>query len=387
MTKPSEIHQPTPVGEVILERLETMSLSMAEIERRSGLSKNTIANAIYGPRTPQRKTIEILAETLELPVEALTRPRRVSEVRFETFSEWLFRVDNPSLWIALGGTILTAVLGWLSLGTGSVSPAIHTVHFLVILALVTRLPRAIDRRGIYAEPSRRLRFALAAAADLRRYWGLAWTSWLFLYLGLAAAALLAVLPTAQAPVSPEARWLVIGLNLTQNAGTVMLFLAYEVVSRPTLEDDFSRRQLLPLEAWLCFALLLTTFESASLLAGLGWSVQQWFGWIGGFAQGTALALLVGRLDSRYIDSSPPVIACLYVYACIQGAWPVLQWNEQLMLALTFLALVLKCLLFLFFAWLFESRVVFFFLERLRKIDEGAREERRRFLSEFGSSTG
>ena len=110
MASPSR--RPTPVGQVILTRIEVLSLSLAEVERRTLLSKNTITNVIYGPRTPQRKTIEILAEVLQLEIETLTRPGLdpVDEVRFDRFGSWLFRVHNYSLWICCFGALVTALL-------------------------------------------------------------------------------------------------------------------------------------------------------------------------------------------------------------------------------------------------------------------------------------
>ncbi len=68
----------------------------------------------------------------------------------------------------------------------------------------------------------------------------------------------------------------------------------------------------------------------------------------------ALALLVSRFDSKYVDPPAVTVGLLYFYAVIQGAWPVFRYEDDLMLVLTFVALVLKCLLFLFVSWLFES---------------------------------
>ena len=257
------------------------------------------------------------------------------------------------------------------------------MHFLVILVLLLRLPRGWVRPQVWIDSQPRLRLALAAASDLRRYWGGVWMAWLFLYLGLTVAAIVGILPSEQS-MDPAARWLTVGLNLVQNGATVMLFLAYETVARPTIETDLTRKQFLPVEGWLTLAILLPLLEAAIVGGGLPWSYQIWFGWISGFAQGTALALLVGRLDSKYIDSPTLVIALLYVYAAIQGAWPAVQSNYGLLLALTFVALVLKCLLFLFVAWLFESRVVLYYLERVRVLDQEMHLERTEFLKRIQS---
>ena len=371
---------PTPQGAVILERLEELSLSIAEVERRSPLTKNTILNAIYGPRRPHRKTIELLAEVLELPVADLTRPglAPTADVRFVDFSAWLLRAANVGLWISAAGALGTAALLWRQLGSQVASPAVTGVHCAVILLLLARLPRATVEPRIYADASQRLRFGLAAARHFRRYWGIAWTFWLFLYVGLLLASLVGWIPTgSSAPIG--ARWAAAGLNLLQNGATVFLLLAFEVAARPTVRADLSRKQFLPTEAWLAFAVLVSLLEGGSVFLGVSWSVQQWFGWLSGFAQGTVLALLVGRLESRYIDPPTSVVALLYLYAAIQGAWPAFQTHESLMMVLTFTALVLKCLLFLFIAWLFESRVMLFYMTRMRELDEELEAERLEFL--------
>jgi hypothetical protein len=357
--------------------MEELSLSMAEVERRSRLSKNTIANAIYGPRHPQAKTIEILAEALEMPVEELTRMRRRGGATDPlSFRAWL---GSPSgridLWVAASGAAATAVFLYRGLRAPGAEAVVPAIHCLVLLALLTQLPRVADP---VAEEDPRLRMAWAAAGDLRRYWGGAWSFWVLLYLGLTATAALD-LPSAGGSPAAVARWASVGLNLLQNATTVMLLLAYEVVARPTVREDLSRRQLLPVEAWLVFALLVSVVEGTSVLVGIPWVAQQWLGWASGFAQGTALALLVGRLDSKYIGPPAPLVALLYFYAAIQGAWPALQQHPQLMLVLTFLALVLKCLLFLFVAWLFESRTLVFYLARVRALDTDVARERAEFL--------
>ena len=396
---------PTPTGRVILERLEALSLSIAEIERRTPLTKNTISNAIYGPRQPQRKTIELLAEALELPIEALTRPDTRPDARpdakpnatqteaeaeadsdapaprFESFSPWLWRTGNASLWIVLAGLATMVIV--LAGGFSGNSSALWVtgVHGAVILLLTTRLPRAEVGPRLLEKAPRGLRIAVTAAGDVRRYWGLVWIFWLVLYGLLTASAVFGwnVFDRYGEPMTDTQRWLTILLHLTQNAATLMIFLAYEVMARPTVEVDLSRKQMLPLEAWLAFALLPSVLETGVLLLGQPWAVQQGFGWFSGFAQGTALALLAGRLDSKYIGAPTAIIASLYVYAAIQGAWPALLGQDGLMVPLTLLALALKCLLFLLMEWLFESRILLYYLERLRVLDEDVRQSRRSFL--------
>ncbi len=379
MSKP---RRATPCGKAILERLEELSLSVAELERRTPLSKNTIANAIHGPRQPQRKTLEILAQALDLPPHTLTRPNGPASLRpagNAGFVPWLLRRGNIDTWIVLGGALLAAMILWRSLASAVEARALgHGLHVLILLLLLARLPRlelAPNRPG----GGGGLPLALIAAKDLRRYWGGAWLCWFFLYLGLSAGAFFGLSPEPEATQLNATRWLAVGLNLLQNGTTVLLLLIYEVLARPTVKADLSRKQVLPKEAWLAVALLPPLLEATLVASGQAWQLQQTFAWLSGFAQGTALALVVGRLDSKYIEPPALVVALLYIYAAIQGAWAMIQQHHELLLILTFLALVLKCLLFLFVAWLFDSHTLLYYLTRVRRLDDGVGRDRREFL--------
>ncbi len=371
---------PTARGEIILQRLEERALSIAEVTRRTPLTKNTVLNAIYGPRDPQRKTIEILADVLELPVEELTRPGdeepSAKPPERPSFWRFLLRPGNPCLWVGLGGAVATAFLLQYE---APQTTAVQGVQAGVILFLLALLPRSGGPPEADPRTSHRWRLALAASHDLRRHWGIVWLLWFFLYLSLAVAAGLGFLPRDEP--AEATRWALLWLNLLQNGATIELFRCYEIVARPTLRDDFSRRQVLPTEAWLALLVLLAGGELGCLL--LAPDLQSWFGWVSGFGQGTALALLVGRFDSKYLDPPAIVIGLLYFYAAIQGAWPALRQHGELMMALTFTALVLKCLLFIFVSWLFASRVILYYLARMRELDEDVTRDREEFLTRRG----
>ncbi len=383
MSRPSKA--PTERGKIILRRLEERSISLAGVERRTPLSKNTISNAIYGPRAPQRKTIEILADVLEIDIEDLTRVggEPVSDpaaTQALSFGGWLFRRDNKLLWISVLGALVTAVVLSLGFGQQSSPPLVQGTHFIVIFLLLALLPRPWVDPGETEGASHALKVAARALRDFRRYWGLAWMAWVFLYFAITTAAFFGLFSVnGGVPSRPSEGLALLLLNLLQNCGTVLLFLCYEVVAKPTIGDDLRRRQVLSTEAWFAAVALVTFAEGAVVWSG-AWASQQWFAWLSGFGQGMALALLVGRFDSKYVNPPAITIAMLYLYAVIQGAWPVLRYEDSLMLILTFVALVLKCLLFLFVSWLFESNVILFYLARMRRLDQSVARERSEFLA-------
>lgn len=380
--------QPTERGRILLERLKELSLSIAEVERRTPLTKNTITNAIYGPREPQRKTIELLAEVLQLPVETLTRPTSTAPaaetppVDELSFGRSLLRIHHPKLWVSLLGIACTGFFLARGLHDQTIPWAVHCAQFVVIFLLLTMLPRHWMDPALYQSASHRLKVASKATGDFRRYWGAVWLCWLLLYFILTLTTAWGIFPDNLEAPGGWARAAFVLLNFIQNSATVLLFLCYEVMARPTIEDDLSRKQVLPTEAWFALVAVVVLTEAAVVVGGLPWSVQQWFGWLSGFGQGTALALLVGRLDSKYVNPSAITIGLLYLYAVIQGAWPVFQHHDELMLILTFVALVLKCLLFLFLAWIFESNTMLFYLTRMRKLDRDVRSDRGEFLARF-----
>jgi transcriptional regulator with XRE-family HTH domain len=382
--------QPTERGRILLERLEEQSLSIAEVERRTPLTKNTITNAIYGPREPQRKTIELLAEVLQLPVETLTRfpmdREPIPEAPVEppadelSFGRSLLQRNNPQLWVCVLGIACTGYFLARGLQDGTLPWAVHGAQFGVIFLLLTMLPRYWLAPELDQSASHRLKVAAKAAQDFRRYWGAVWVCWLFLYFTLTMTTAWGFFPDHLPLPVGWARWAFVLLNFLQNSATVLLFLCYEVVARPTIEDDLSRKQVLPTEAWFAVVAVAVLTEAVVVGRGLPWELQQWFGWLSGFGQGTALALLVGRLDSKYVNPSAITIGLFYLYAVIQGAWPVFRNHYELMLILTFVALVLKCLLFLFLSWMFESNLILFYLARMRTLDLDVRSDRSDFLT-------
>ena len=80
----------------------------------------------------------------------------------------------------------------------------------------------------------------------------------------------------------------------------------------------------------------------------------------GIAAGIAMALYVGRLQSKFLRPGPALLILLYSYTAIQplvlyiGRHP--GWG---MLLLDF-ALFLKCVLYLYMAWLFQSGLLLFY---------------------------
>ena len=206
------MREPTELGRVILKRLDEVGWSLAELERNTKppLSKNTIRHAVYGPNSPQRKTIEILARALDLPVQDLLESSEPPP-RYWRFGDWLFRKENRYAWICAGGTAITGILLFLqSLGIWSLPKAsVHATQAVVILILAAMLPRhrpASQALSPFREDERgKIAIASRASLDFRSLWFWAWVSWGLLYAAFAVCSFRGWLSEEPGSV-PAARW-------------------------------------------------------------------------------------------------------------------------------------------------------------------------------------
>jgi hypothetical protein len=82
------------------------------------------------------------------------------------------------------------------------------------------------------------------------------------------------------------------------------------------------------------------------------------------AAGIATALLIGRLDSKFIGLPAWVMTSLYGYAVVQAGWPAFPKNDAARAVLLNLAFPLKCLFFLVMSWLYQSGVFAFYIDRI-----------------------
>jgi len=173
------------------------------------------------------------------------------------------------------------------------------------------------------------------------------------------------------------------LNLAQNATTVFFVMAYLVLSARTI-DESRRRKWWPRLLGLGILVGLTLPELfVGSFAG-EWSGRELFDWISGFSQGTAIALLVSRLGSLYLGAPVVVTSLLYLYAVIQGGWPALTSNARPESLLTFVALGLKCLLFMLISWLLTQKLIVFYMRKARELDGVVQEERWEWLNAYES---
>jgi len=95
--------------------------------------------------------------------------------------------------------------------------------------------------------------------------------------------------------------------------------------------------------------------------------------VSGIVGAITLALFVGRIQSKFLGTSAWLPLAFFFYAAIQSLYPVIKedshwakaWGPMMIEA----ALILKCLLYLYVAWLFKSGRLLFYLVKVRTVYE------------------
>ncbi|MDQ5826992.1 MAG: hypothetical protein M3441_22720 [Chloroflexota bacterium] len=91
-----------------------------------------------------------------------------------------------------------------------------------------------------------------------------------------------------------------------------------------------------------------------------------FDLVSGLAGAVTLSLCVGRVQSKFLGPSTWLPLALYFYVAIQSLYaaiPAESWGALMIEA----ALILKCLLYLYVAWLFKSGRLLFYFVRVKTV--------------------
>ena len=240
--------------------------------------------------------------------------------------------------------------------------------------------RALMEVSGYTDPNQ-WQQAKQSANDLLttylRYWRLFLVTWTLLYLVMIGSFL---------DLPPNALGVLrIAMSLISNINTLAIALCFVVLNQPTAfgqdgaATDLTRAcNRLERYGKLCILLVLVIQSALMVLGNTGrlspavvansaWALD----FISSFVGGVALALFVGRVQSKFMGPSTWLPMALYLYVGLQTLYvAVSDRNDEFVAAVIIeVALVLKCLLFLFVIWLFKSGRFLFYFVRVNKIYE------------------
>lgn len=181
------------------------------------------------------------------------------------------------------------------------------------------------------------------------------------------------------------RW-VYGLRifstLFNNFSSLMIILAFNILNKPT-EIKKGKRNVSDTYLGVGLALVVAVTVIEILAVTLPTSLEtylvlKWWGWGSGIFGGIAMALYVGRLQSKFLGPRALLLLALYSYTAIQSLFVFLEARQAGAVALIDIALILKCLLFLYMMWLFQSGRLLFYLVRARRTYRDVKKEWRVF---------
>jgi len=225
--------------------------------------------------------------------------------------------------------------------------------------------------------------AETALKDYRRYWYGLLTSWYLLYLVLAL--LWRHSPDQQA-ISPTVATLQIFATLFNNCNSLMCALCYIILNRPTVvEEDHQIRRVPWLKGFIyvtAFALLeagliLLSFHEQFHFIDGAWVLDR-ANWLSGFFGCVALALYVGRLQSKFLGPRSLLFIGLNFYIAIQPLYPLIGRDKEAAVWIMYFALILKGLLCFYMVQLFRSGDLLFYFVRVRSTYKKVKQQRKDF---------
>jgi DNA-binding winged helix-turn-helix (wHTH) protein len=320
-----------------------------------------------------------------------------------TFEEWMNGPGKAVTWVLIFCVILTVTISIpLSVGGNTrkwAKPSACLAQFIVILIGFAHFQRLRGPKGFrqikggmeedikkatgydnLREFDKAKDIAKKALQQYTKYWQWLLLSWLALYACLAL--IWFAYPDLSSLIAEENKskqllgfTLSITLTLFNNLNTLMLFLCFKILnkqiedieeSRSVMDDPVMRSGLFFLGATLVEVLLLVPIEKAA--------IPEAASLFSGIAGGIAMALYVGRLQSKFLGARPWLLIALYSYTAIQPLFVYLEKNDVNPVMILNVALFLKCLLYLYMAWLFQSGRLLFYLVRVRRTYQGVKTE-------------
>lgn len=317
-----------------------------------------------------------------------------------TFGGWL-RARSTRMIALLGSLGVVPFAKWLqgvaeSSGTQPVITTWLSEHASVIppsvTCLVLVLMLFLSLEGPLLSPDPQRARAYKVTQQFHGWWRAQWLVWSIFYLGLAMQAYFRLDPNAAVP-TPAAIYGSVALNFLNNMQTGLFLVAYLVLSIETVkqhEDRFDSTLY-----WMPVLIAVAVASGLELVLRLSgadvYLVSVGAKLFAGFSGAVCMALLIGRVESRFFGLHGGVIAILYFYAALQilaiafdlprGAHvpPLLTATEPFVIAI---ALPLKVLLFLVVYWALHSGRMLFYVEKFRHVMETSEKEWRTFAREL-----
>lgn len=358
----------------------------------------------------------------------LRRTSAIKEKAEVSFEQWTLKFGKRLVAILGSGVVLTALsTAYKALSTSGLERLLEWLPFFVaaiqfgviFLAIVfaSNLPQLAQDDEVIDEPTlvtsmapheervmkasgyNRVKdwnqakyFAVSVLHQFRNYWMALWIFWLCLYFTLA------VLYVPHGMPQSASSWLQVAATFFNNCATLMFVFCYEVLSQDTITKTPGGhlKSTVTWPRWVAVLILFTVLEVIAVALGLEQpdpsggqkgSIISTFNQISGVTAATTMALFVGRLDSKFLEGPGWFLVLLYLYCAIQPLFELLGSKDQWwILVLINVALFLKCLLYLYMTWLFQTGRLLFYFVRVRRLVHQAEGDFKDFISLLSTGT-
>lgn len=309
-----------------------------------------------------------------------------------TFRELWRAADSAIRWIICIGVIATVALTILGLilQWPKIKLVVSLPQLFMVLGAVAYVPAGPT--GLYSirekidDDSQYI--AEKALGRYTIYWRIIWATWACLYFFLAVGFF-------RLGYRYWEHFVNIFTTLFNNLNTVVLILCYNILNQ-SVELKPGKRDISDAPwIWTGIACVVAYFVIEMLTFGLVSTERSevplyGLSLVSGIAGGIGMALYVGRLQSKFLGPSPWLVIALYSYMAIQSLFIFLvgfpkgrqlfaEPTETLIAVILInIALILKCLLYLYMARLFQSGDLLFYFVKVRDTYLNVDEERREF---------
>lgn len=232
--------------------------------------------------------------------------------------------------------------------------------------------------------------AKIALSDYAGYWKLLLGSWFFIYSVL-------FFTLCFDPETGRHAKLLYALNIAlttfNNCNSLMISLCFIILNNPNAyrseeEQRKHKARLHKITKWGAAAILLFALVESFFLFVIQTNGPNFVknnpiimtaDIVSGIIGGITLAIYVGRVQTRFLGSSLWISLAFYLYAVIQPLFVFIKDFVRGELIIE-TAMILKALLYLYVAWLFQSGRLLFYFVRVRAIFERVDLDWRTFLS-------
>lgn len=298
-------------------------------------------------------------------------PKPAAEEDLKTFGSWLRGSGKTIKWILFACVVLTFIGSFaFPFGAANKSNAALLQCFTILFALIYARKKYRPKK-FPSSGSENIDYKVNSALGIiTNRWLWLFFVWFLLYLFLFFSYTEPSLKFSE-KISLDSKQFTFAVDLITTTfnyiNTMLIVYCFTYLNEQGEKGKESRR-----DRWIYLSALFVFWIVTFFVYTISWQnegIKIMLDLFTGIVAGIAMALFVGRLQSKFLGARPLLLIFLYSYTALQPLYFYLTnysgWTTGVVLLIN-LYLILKCLLYLYMAWLFESTRLAFYLVEIRK---------------------